>query len=214
MGTRICQGGDIRSAEGPTEGGGWREEGLQQHGCKHTQPDRYVHTCRSSTGNQMTQQQLHLRPPLASLHIAGSSSFLYMHPSPQTHTCALPPPSPGRPCTAYVPTSCLDSKSMDACTKDLTDTLLSSASSASNQPRTSLSPAALAAAIAVPVAAAVAAGVVFGVWLCRRRGRAANSPKTFAVRKREMPADDVFDDATDVETGSRGPTTDPDDSGG
>ena len=92
MGTRICQGGDIESAEGPTEGGGRREEGLQQHGCKHTQPHRYVHTCRSSTGNQMTQQQLHLRPPLASLHIAGSLSFLYMHPSPQTHTCALPPP--------------------------------------------------------------------------------------------------------------------------
>jgi hypothetical protein len=96
MGTRICQGGDIRSAEGPTEGGGWREEGLQQHGCKHTQPHRYVHTWRSSIGIQMTQQQLHLRPPLASLHIAGLLSFLYMHPSPQTHKCT-PPPLPRSP---------------------------------------------------------------------------------------------------------------------
>jgi hypothetical protein len=103
---------------------------------------------------------------------------------------------------------------MDACTKDLTDSLLQTASSTSNHPRTSLSPPALAAAVAVPAAAVVAAAIGFGVWFCRRRGKAAKTPKTFAVRKRELPPDDVFDDATDLETGSRGPNTDPDDSGG
>jgi len=56
----------------------------------------------------------------------------------------------GRPCTAYVPTSCLDGKSMDACTQDLTEALLSGAQQ-HRQRGGGLGPAALAAAVAVPV---------------------------------------------------------------
>ena len=60
-------------------------------------------------------------------------------------------------------------------------------------------------------AALTAAGV--GIW-CWRRKRAPKSPKTFSRRKRVLPDGISEVDYGDEETGSRGPNTDPDDSGG
>lgn len=58
----------------------------------------------------------------------------------------------GRPCRNYVPTSCLDTKSMEACTQDLTESLLAGAQSARGGG--GLAPGTLAAAVAVPVVVA------------------------------------------------------------